>query len=401
MLTPYEKALELVLKETETLPKEKVQLWDALGRVLAQEVFADRDSPAFDNSAMDGYGVRAEDLETLPTKLKVLGEVAAGGYWQGTLERGYAIKIFTGAPIPKGVDAVVPVEFVKVEGDEIIIEKAFKKGANIRLKGEEVKAGGLLLKPGTKLRGYEIGILAFANKVFVEVYQRPRIAILSTGDEIKEPGEPIEKPSQIRSSNNHLIYARSLEEGCQVCQLGILPDREEAIREALKGIENYQIFITTGGVSAGDKDFIQGLVKEMGFEVIFHKLRIKPAKPVLFAKKGKSLFFGLPGNPVSCALAFDLFVKPAIMKMQGREDHKPPMYRAELLKDFSRKDAERREFVRAKLIKEGGRLYCDYSTKTQSHMLTSYLSADCYMVVYEGVKEIKKGEEVDVTPFYW
>ncbi|MFN3947742.1 MAG: molybdopterin molybdotransferase MoeA, partial [Aquificaceae bacterium] len=286
-----------------------------------------------------------------------------------------------------------------VEGDEIIIEKAFKKGANIRLKGEEVKAGELLLKPGTKLRGYEIGILAFANKVFVEVYQRPRIAILSTGDEIKEPGEPIEKSSQIRSSNNHLIYARSLEEGCQAYQLGILPDREETIREALRGIEDYHIFITTGGVSAGDKDFVHKLVKEMGFEVIFHKLRIKPAKPVLFAKKGKSLFFGLPGNPVSCALAFDLFVKPAIMKMQGRENHRPPTYKAKLIRDFSRKDAERREFVRAKLVKEGGGLYCDYSTKIQSHMLTSYLSADCYMVVYEGVKEIKKGEKVDVIPF--
>ncbi|MFN3871116.1 MAG: gephyrin-like molybdotransferase Glp, partial [Aquificaceae bacterium] len=362
MLTPYEEALELVLKEVEPLPKERVPLWDALGRVLAQEVYADRDSPAFDNSAMDGYGIRAEDLELLPARLKVLGEVSAGGDWQGTLERGYAIKIFTGAPIPKGVDAVVPVEFVKVEGDEIIIEKAFKKGANIRLKGEEVKAGELLLKPGTKLRGYEIGILAFANKVFVEVYQRPRIAILSTGDEIKEPGEPIEKSSQIRSSNNHLIYARSLEEGCQAYQLGILPDREETIREALRGIEDYHIFITTGGVSAGDKDFVHKLVKEMGFEVIFHKLRIKPAKPVLFAKKGKSLFFGLPGNPVSCALAFDLFVKPAIMKMQGRENHRPPTYKAKLIRDFSRKDAERREFVRAKLVKEGGGLYCDYST---------------------------------------
>ncbi|MFN7064582.1 MAG: gephyrin-like molybdotransferase Glp [Aquificaceae bacterium] len=401
MLTPYEEALQLLLGEVRELPKEKVHLWNALGRVLAEDLFADMDSPAFDSSAMDGYGVKAEDIEDPPARLRVIGEVPAGGEWEGNLEKGYAVKIFTGAPIPKGVDTVVPVEFTKGEGEDIMVEKPFKKGANVRLRGEEVKAGDLLLKAGTKLRGYEIGLIAFTGKVFVEVYQRPRVAILSTGDEIKEPGEPIEKPSQIRSSNNHLLYARAIEEGCEVYQLGIVPDREELIRSALERVEDYHLFITTGGVSVGDKDFVHKLVKEMGFEVVFYKLRIKPAKPVLFAKKGKSLFFGLPGNPVSCAMSFDLLVKPALMKMQGREDHRPPTYKAELLKDFSRRDAERREFVRARLLKEDGKVYCDYSIKTQSHMLTSYISADCYMVVPEGVKEVKGGQEVEVIPFNW
>jgi len=243
--------------------------------------------------------------------------------------------------------------------------------------------------------------LAFANKVFVEVYQRPRVAILSTGDEIKEPGETIEKPSQIRSTNNHLLYAKALELGCEVHQLGIVPDNPELIAKALESVEDYHVFITTGGVSAGDKDFVHKLVKEMGFEVVFHKLRIKPAKPVLFAKKDKTLFFGLPGNPVSCAIAFDLLVKPALLKMQGVENYRPTVYKAELLRDFSRKDAERREFVRARFIQKDGRLYCDYSPKTQSHMLTSYVDANCYMVVYEEVKEIKAGQAVEILPFDW
>jgi molybdopterin molybdotransferase len=379
MLTPYEEAFELLIQRVERLSTEKVLLWNALGRVLAEDVYADRDNPAFDNSAMDGYAIRSEDLENLPARLKVVGEVPAGGEWKGVVERGCAIKIFTGAPIPNGADAVVPVEFVR----------------------EEIKAGDILLKAGTRIRGYEIGLLAFANKVFVEVYQRPRVAILSTGDEIKEPGETIEKPSQIRSTNNHLLYAKALELGCEVHQLGIVPDNPELIAKALERVEDYHVFITTGGVSAGDKDFVHKLVKEMGFEVVFHKLRIKPAKPVLFAKKDKTLFFGLPGNPVSCAIAFDLLVKPALLKMQGVENYRPTVYKAELLRDFSRKDAERREFVRARFIQKDGRLYCDYSPKTQSHMLTSYVDANCYMVVYEEVKEIKAGQAVEILPFDW
>jgi len=309
MLTPYEEALESLLERVDRLPTEKVILWDAIGRVVAEDVFADRDSPAFDNSAMDGYAVVSQDLEEIPAKLKVVGEVSAGSEFSGRLERGQAIRIFTGAPIPVGANAVVPVEYTKLEGEYVLIERSFKEGANIRRRGEEIKAGELILKKGTS--------------------------------------------------------------------------------------------IITHGVSAGEKDFVHKLVKDMGFEVVFHKLRIKPAKPVLFAKKGRTLFFGLPGNPVSCAMAFDMLVKPALLKMQGVEEHRPKFLKAELLRDFSRKDAERREFVRARYVEKDGRLFCDYSPKTQSHMLTSYVDANCYMVVYEGVHELKAGQQVDIVPFDW
>ncbi len=401
MLTPYEIALDLLLERVERLPREKVLLWDAVNRVLAEDVFADKDSPAFDNSAMDGYAVISEDLQNPPVRLKVVGEVSAGSEFSGRLERGQAVRIFTGAPVPEGADAVVPMEYTKTEGEYVLIESSFKAGANIRRRGEELRAGELILKSGTRIRGYEVGLLAFVNKVFVEVYQKPRVAVLSTGDEIKEPGEIIEKPSQIRSTNNHLLYARALELGCEVHQLGTIKDEPESISKALERVEDYHVFITTGGVSAGEKDFVHKLVKEMGFEVVFHKLWIKPAKPVLFAKKGKTLFFGLPGNPVSCAMAFDMLVKPALLRMQGLEDFRPKVYKAELQRDFFRKDAERREFVRAKFTERDGRLLCDYSPKTQSHMLTSYVDANCYMVVYEGVHEIKAGQQVDIVPFDW
>ncbi|MCX8164875.1 MAG: molybdopterin molybdotransferase MoeA [Aquificaceae bacterium] len=398
-LTPYEDALSMVLENAHALPLERVLLWQAFGRVLAEDIRSDSDKPPFDNSAMDGYAVRAEDLQGENIRLKLVGEVSAGGESSVKVEAGTAVRIFTGAPIPEGADTVVPLEFTKQEDNYIVVEKPLKMGANVRLRGEELKEGEPILKRGTLIRGYEIGIMAYVNKVSVCVYQKPKVAVLSTGDEVRDIGESLEKPSHIRSSNNHALYAKALELGCEVVHLGIVKDRPEEIKKVLEQAERYDVLLTTGGVSVGEKDYVQKVVKEMGFEVIFHKLRIKPAKPVLMAKKGRTLIFGLPGNPVSCVMAFDLLVKPALMKMQGIEECRPKVYRATLTKDFSRKDAERREFLRASFWEEDGKLYCDYSPKTQSHMLTSYICANCYLVVYENVKELKAGEQVEIIPF--
>jgi molybdopterin molybdotransferase len=401
MLTPYEDALELLLENTEPLPTEKIFLWNTLDRVLAEDIKADTDKPPFDNSAMDGYAVRSEDISEVPARLRLVGEAPAGGDADIRVEKGTAVRIFTGAPIPEGADTVVPVEFTKLEGEYVLVEKSLRKGANVRLRGEEIKGGEVILQRGTRVRRYEVSLMASVGRVMVEVFRRPKVAILSTGDEIRELGEALERPSHIRSSNNHALYAGALELGCEVVHLGIVRDEPEEIERVLRDVESFDIFVSTGGVSVGDKDFVQRLVKEMGFEVLFHKLRIKPAKPVLLARSGRSLFFGLPGNPVSCIMAFDLLVKPAIRRMQGFQECRPPLYRAELVRDFSRKDAERREFVRARFWQRDGRLFCDYSPKTQSHMLTSYVDANCYMVVYEDVHELKAGQVVDIIPFDW
>jgi molybdopterin molybdotransferase len=400
-MMPYEEALSIVLSHCPTLPTEKVYLLDALGRVLAEDVISEEDRPSFDNSAMDGYAVHWEDIKDAPVELLVVGEIHAGAEETFELPRGCAVKIFTGAPIPKGATAVVPVEYTEAKDGKVLIKEAFKEGANIRRKGEELKAGEIVLQKGTILRHYEIGLLASLNKVQVEVSRRPRVAVLSTGDEIKDLGEPITKPSQIRTSNGYTLMAGISLVGGEPHYLGIVPDEPDKLKKALSQLEDYDVFITTGGVSMGDRDYIKTLVEEVGVKVHFHKVRIKPAKPILFGtyKEGKGLFFGIPGNPVSCAMAFDLIVKPTLLKMQSAKDYMPKTLWAKLKRDFSRRDPERREFVRAILSLEGQDLVCDYSPKLQSHMLTSYVGANCYMVVREGVKELKEGELVEVVLF--
>jgi molybdopterin molybdochelatase len=400
-MMPYEEALSIVLSHCPTLPTEKVYLLDALGRVLAEDVVAEEDRPSFDNSAMDGYAVHWEDIKDAPVELSVVGELPAGAEETFELPRGCAVKIFTGAPIPKGATAVVPVEYTEAKNGKVLIKEAFKEGANIRRKGEELKAGEVVLQKGTILRHYEIGLLASLNKVQVEVSRKPRVAVLSTGDEIKDLGEPITKPSQIRTSNGYTLMAGISLAGGEPHYLGIVPDEPDKLKKALSQLEDYDVFITTGGVSMGDRDYIKTLVEDVGVKVHFHKVRIKPAKPILFGtyKGGKGLFFGIPGNPVSCAMAFDLIVKPALLKMQSAKDYMPKTLWAKLKRDFSRRDAERREFVRAFLSLEEQHLICDFSPKLQSHMLTSYVGANCYMVVREGVKELKEGALVEVVLF--
>jgi Molybdopterin biosynthesis enzyme len=400
-MMPYEEALSIVLSHCPTLPTEKVYLLDALGRVLAEDVISEEDRPSFDNSAMDGYAVHWEDIKDAPVELSVVGEIPAGAEETFELPRGCAVKIFTGAPIPKGATAVVPVEYTETKNGKVLIKETFKKGANIRRKGEELKAGEIVLQKGTILRHYEIGLLASLNKVQVEVSRRPRVAVLSAGDEIKDLGEPITKPSQIRTSNGYTLMAGISLAGGEPHYLGIVPDEPDKLKKALSQLEDYDVFITTGGVSAGERDYIKTLVEEVGVKVHFHKVRIKPAKPILFGtyKEGKGLFFGIPGNPVSCAVAFDLIVKPALLKMQSAKDYMPRTLWAKLKRDFFRRDPERREFVRAFLSLEGQDLVCDYSSKLQSHMLTSYVGANCYMVVREGVKELKGGELIEVVLF--
>jgi molybdopterin molybdotransferase len=400
-MMPYEEALSIVLSHCPTLPTERVYLLDALGRVLAEDVISEEDRPSFDNSAMDGYAVHWEDIKDAPVELSVVGEIPAGAEETFELPKGCAVKIFTGAPIPKGATAVVPVEYTEAKDGKVLIKETFKEGANIRRKGEELKAGEVVLQKGTILRHYEVGLLASLNKVQVEVSRKPRVAVLSTGDEIKDLGEPITKPSQIRTSNGYTLMAGISLAGGEPHYLGIVPDEPDKLKKALSQLEDYDVFITTGGVSMGDRDYIKTLVEEVGVKVHFHKVRIKPAKPILFGtyKEGKGLFFGIPGNPVSCAIAFDLIVKPALLKMQSAKDYMPKTLWAKLKRDFSRRDPERREFVRAVLSLEEQQLVCDFSPKLQSHMLTSYVGANCYMVVREGVKELKGGELVEVVLF--
>ncbi len=403
-LKPLEEALATLLENVKPLDTERVFLKDAVGRFLAEDITSDTDKPLFDNSAMDGYAVKAEDIagasEDNPVILKLVGEHSAGTLQEFEVSKGTAVKIFTGAPIPRGADTVVPVEFTEAKDSLVYIKREFKKGANIRLRGEDVKEGEVILRKGHPVRGYEVGLLAFVNRTTVKVYRRPRVAILSTGDELLELGEVQSRASQIRSSNHHMLYSLVEEAGAQAYQLGIAPDEPQELLELLKSCYNYDIFVTTGGVSMGEKDYVQYLVSEVGIDVKFHRLRIKPAKPVLFGTYGENkLFFGLPGNPVSCAVAFDLLVYPAIRVMLGAKDIFKRKYTATLVKDFRRRDAKRREFARARVWFEKGKFWCEPHPKQQSHMLTSLVESNAYMIVPEGKQEILEGEEVEVVMF--
>ncbi len=403
-LMPLEEALRIVLESVKPLDTERVFISEVLGRFLAEDVPSDTDKPLFDNSAMDGFAVRFEDIkgasEENPAQLRLVGEQAAGGEIVPRVERGTAVKIFTGAPIPEGADTVVPVEFTETKGETVYIKRELSEGANIRRRGEDLKEGEVVLRKGHEIRGYEVGMLAFVNRAVVRVYRKPSVGILSTGDELLEVGEIQQRPSQIRSSNHHMLYALVESAGGVPHQLGIAPDDPKELLEVLRSCHNYDIFITTGGVSMGEKDYVQYLVKEVGVDVKFHRLRIKPAKPVLFGTYGDNkLFFGLPGNPVSCAVAFDLLVYPAIRTMLGAREIFKRKVSATLVKGFTRRDAKRREFARAKVWFEKGRFFCEPHPKQQSHMLTSLVESNAYLIVPEGVKELKEGEEVQVVLF--
>ncbi len=400
----FEDAIIKVLSNTKELEKERVYIEDALGRILAEDIYSPMDIPVFTNSAMDGFAVKYEDIEKAtdenPAVLRIVGTEAAGIYENYRVGKQEAVKIFTGSKIPEGADTVVPIEYTKEEAGKVFIYKSFKKGANIRFKGEEIKRGDLLLKKGTEVTPYEIGLLSQINKVHIWTYSRPKVAVLSTGSELLEIGEEDNNGAKIRSSNNYMLKAFIRKAGGIPHHLGIIKDDKKEIIKAMENIHRYDIFITTGGVSKGEKDFIKDIVKDLGIKIIFHGVLIKPAKPILFGVYGKgSLFFGLPGNPVSSAIAFDLLVYPSIRKMMGALEIFPEKLKAKLIKNFNRKSAERKEFVRAKVWFQEKEFLCEPLEKQGSHMLTSLTNANAYMIVDIGIKDIEEGSYVEIIRF--
>ena len=400
----FEEAILNVLSNTKEIGKERVCLENALGRILAEDIEVKEDIPTFNNSAMDGYAVIEEDIkgasEDKPAELKLTGTESAGGKGGIKVNRGEAVKIFTGGMLPEGADTVVPVEYVKEIDGKIYVYKSFKKGSNVRYKGEEVKKGERILKRGIEITPYEIGLLAQLNRTYVWVGAKPKVSVLSTGDELLELGEEEQNGNKIRSSNNYMLLSLIKKAGGDPVNLGIIEDNPEKIKIAFAGFERYDIFITTGGVSKGEKDFIKEIVKELGINIKFHGVLIKPAKPVMFGIYGnRKLFFGLPGNPVSSAIAFDLFVYPAIKKMMGALNIFPERLKARLLKGFSRKNSDRKEFLRVKLWFEGNEAVCYPLEKQGSHMLTSMTEANAYAILDIGVTEVKEGETLEVIRF--
>jgi molybdopterin molybdotransferase len=385
-------ALERVLERTLRLPGERVPVVAAAGRVLAEPASAAVDLPPFDSSAMDGFAVRAADT---PGLLRVVGDSAAGSPFAGAVGAGDAAGISTGAEVPLGADAVVPVELVRDEGERIHAADV-AAGAHIRRRGGDVSSGELVVGAGARLGAPEVGALAAAGLAEVVCTQRPRVAVLATGSELRAPGEPL-APGEIYESNSVLLAAQ-LESAGALCEVlpRVADDPAETRAGLSRGLE-FDVLVTSGGVSVGPHDLVRGLLAELGVEEVFWQVAVRPGKPVAFGVRGSTLVFGLPGNPVSSLVGFELFVRPALDALQGLADPRP-RYLPGRLAAAVRRNPRRDELVRARARIDADAVVLEPLTGQESHMIVRSASADALMLVERGEDELPAGTPVRYLP---
>lgn len=389
----FEEARKVILDSVVPVGAERVETSRSLGRVLAEDVVAPWDLPSCDNSAMDGYAVRFEDCRR-GVLLKKCGYVPAGGPASAAVAPGCAVRIMTGAPIPPGCDAVVPFEETEEADGHVRIMGRVTLRQHIRFQGEDVSAGVIIMPAGTRIRPPEIGMLASIGKAVVPVYRRARVAVLSTGDELVELGEP-PAVGRIVNSNSLSIAAAVREAGAQPVLLGIARDdrasHAEKIAEGLKA----DALVTTAGVSAGDRDLVRQVLEEMGVESRFWRVAIKPGGPTAFGMKGEKPVFSLPGNPVSALITFEVFVRPALLKMMGATRVIKPLVTA-VLKDDVRKKPGKMSFLRVRIAVRNGEYLASSSGDQHTGILRSMVLADGLAVLPAERTVFAAGETVDV-----
>lgn len=392
-LVPLEVHRREVLERITPLEPLELSLLEAHGCVLAQDVVAREDVPGFANSAMDGYAVRSDGAGD-GAQLKIVGEVAAGSASDRRVEPGEAMGIMTGAPLPPGADAVVPIEEVAEQGDNVLIRSAPRPGAHVRPAGESVRAGETVLTAGRMLGAADVGMLAACGTGFVRMHPRPRVAVISTGNELVEPGRPL-GPGQIRDSNSYTLVAAAREAGAMSYRQMFVRDDRRALAEAFEGaLATSDMLVVSGGVSAGRYDFVKRVLAEMG-DVTFRKVAVKPGMPQAFGFVRDVPCFGLPGNPVSAFVSFEIFVRPAIRRLQGRADVNRPRVSARLEEPLS-SSPHRVEFVRVRL-RRGEDGWRAVSTGEQgSGILRSAVEADGLAEIGVGRDHVAAGEIVVV-----
>jgi molybdopterin molybdotransferase len=398
-LTQLYEAQKIVLDAASMLGLEKISILEALGRVLGEDVVAERDNPPWNNSAMDGFAVRWEDIKQeqaiqKPVTLSVIEDVPAGTMPSKAVGCGQAIRIMTGAPIPRGADTVLKVEDTEHTSDSVRVFKPESKGANIRPQGEDVKKGECIIAKGTRIRPSEAGMLAILAKPFVFVHQRPRVAILSTGDELADLDERFSE-EKIINSNSYGIAAAVQEAGGIPFLLGIARDTPMALKEKISQGLNADVLVLSGGVSMGDYDFTKAVFRELGAEMNFWKLAIRPGQPLAFGKIQGKLAFGLPGNPVSSMVTFEQLVRPALLKMSGCRSYGRPVVQAVFQERFSKR-TDRRHFLRGILTMEEGVFKVRTTGDQGSGILTSMVRANCLIDVPVEVEKLNPGDEVSV-----
>jgi molybdopterin molybdotransferase len=378
------------------MPAERIALPAALGRVLAEDLTARRTQPPKAVSAMDGYAVRSEDVATIPTTLKIVGHVPAGQSYDGTIGPGETVRIFTGAPLPDGADAIVIQENTEPNGDKVnVVDGKAPKGRYVRPAGLDFSAGDTLLEKGSIMTARAIGLAAGMNIPWVSVSRKPRIALLATGDEIVMPGEPL-SDNQIVSSNGLALAGFIQAMGGEPVDLGIAPDSEETLRTMAEGARGADMLVTCGGASVGDHDLVQKVLGDIGLEIDFWRIAMRPGKPLMFGHIGDTRMLGLPGNPVSAQVCATIFLGPAIAAMLGVKDAGAKLRLAILGGTLAEND-EREDYLRAALSSdEDGNLIANAFSKQDSSVFSGFARADCLIVRAPHAPPAQKGDRVSV-----
>jgi len=397
-LLSVEEALEVLLSGANAVAEvEEVPTLQAAGRVLACAQTSSMDVPPMDNSAMDGYALRLADVKAPDARLKVAQKIMAGAVGQ-PLAAGTAARIFTGAPIPPGADAIVMQEFCVTEGDAVVVKKVPKPGEWIRLKGSDIKRGDAILAVGKRLLPQDTGLAASVGFKALPVFRKVRLGLFFTGDELVMPGDPL-PPGRIYNSNRFTLNGMAAAFGCEVKDYGIVPDTLEATREVLRRASaECDLIVTSGGVSVGDADFVKPAVEAEG-SLLMWKIAMKPGRPLAFGKVGRAAFIGLPGNPVSSFVTFLIFVRPFLLKTQGHVEVMPRTIDARADFDWSEPDA-RREYLRVKWNGQGG---LDIYPTQDSAVMASTAWADG-LVDNPPNHVVRRGDRVRFLPYaelYW
>jgi len=385
----YKEALRLTLDAAEIIETEHVEYTKSLGRILAEDIFSDTDMPPFNKTAVDGYACKRVDIYS---ELKVIELIPAGTSPTKIINSGECSKIMTGAEIPDGADCVIMVEDVEeLFGDRIkLVTK--DTSTNICYRAEDVKKGSVILKKSTLIRPQDIAMFASVGHIKVLVYRLPKVSVISTGEELMEPEQKLEK-SKIRNSNAYQLLAQAEQLGCKTSYLGIAADTEESLDAIIKkAFADNDVVLLTGGVSMGDFDLVPKMLKVNGVEVYFKSIAVQPGRPTLFGKRNKSYVFGLPGNPVSSFIQFELLVKPLLYKLMGH-DCKQGKLLLPMASDFERKKTARDKWIPGIITEKGEVQLTDYHGSAHIHAL-SY--SDVVFLVPKGVNVLKKGDLVDV-----
>ncbi|MFN0119266.1 MAG: gephyrin-like molybdotransferase Glp [Blastocatellia bacterium] len=398
-MLPIEQALEIMLARTPTLPPEHVPLSQAEGRVLREDATADLDQPPFDRVRMDGYAMRAADTQTAsaenPARLQSIGTLAAGEQFDGAVGPGQAIRIMTGAPLPDGADAVEQIEYIQVDGDTILLTNPIPARRHVTPRGVEARTGDVMVMAGARIDAATLAVLASFGHAHVAVTRRPRVSLLSTGSELVDV-EVTPGPSQIRNSNTWSLAGYCRAAGAEVLRAGMIADDFAATCAAIaEAAALSDVVMLSGGVSMGDYDLVRPALRELGAEVLVEKVAMHPGKPTVFAKLGETIILGLPGNPVSVAVAYHIFARPILLQMQAASDIHLPRVRAYATRAV-KGSPQRRSHQPARLLIRDGRAEAEPLKWSGSSDIVAFMQANALLIVPETQTQVGEGELAEV-----